>query len=117
MSIETQAILVGHLTATEVLAFLARQPSSQVLIRDMQRPDYKVIEFARPGGQLAALHLFLNSWAAQDYADVYSGPSTFVTVEYSPENADLLRAMVEEIGGFLRQMNSEQWVQLTPLHS
>lgn len=114
MSIESQAILSGHVPIERILHLLKMDVSGAITVRDMPRPEYKVIEFQRIDGSWSALNLFLNSWAADDYADAFQGPSTFLTAEYSPQNFNLVRAIATAVGGLARKTEAEPWVELEP---
>jgi hypothetical protein len=114
MSVESQAILVGHVPVDRIVRLLKAEVSGPVTVRDMQRPEYKIIEFQRVDGSWVALNLFLNSWAADDYADAFQGPSTFMTAEYSPQNFSLVRSIAAGIGGLARKAATEPWVELEP---
>jgi hypothetical protein len=50
MSVETQAILVGHVSAERVASVLRTEVTGQVAVRDMQRSEYKVVEFQSEDG-------------------------------------------------------------------
>lgn len=112
MSVETQAILVGHVSAERVASVLRTEVTGQVAVRDMQRSEYKVVEFQSEDGTWTVLHLFLESSVAEDYADAYDGESTFMTAEFSPQNVNLLRAITAALGGFTRRTTGEPWVAL-----
>jgi len=111
MSIESQAILAGHIPVERIVRLLKAEVSGPVAVRDMQRPEYKMIEFQWADGSWSALNLFLNSWAAEDYADAFQGPSTLMTAEYSPRNFNLVRSLASAIGGLARASESEAWVE------
>lgn len=112
MGAETQAILAGHIPVDRVVRLLKSEISGPVGVRDMQRPEYKVIEFQKLDGSWSALNLFLNSWAADDYADAFQGPSTFLTAEYNPQNFNLVWSIAAAIGGLARKTEDEPWVEL-----
>lgn len=63
---------------------------------------------------MGALNLFLDSWAAEDYADTFQGPSTLLTAEYSPQNFNLVRSIAAAVGGLARKTATEPWVELEP---
>ncbi len=112
MSVESQAILVGHIPVDRIVRLVKAEVSGPVAVRDMQRPEYKIIEFQKLDGSWAALNLFLDSWAAEDYADAFQGPSTLMTAEYSPQNFDLVRSIAAAVGGLARKTAAEPWVEL-----
>jgi hypothetical protein len=114
MSVESQAILAGHIPADRIVRLLKAEGSGPVTVRDMQRPEYKIIEFQKVDGSWVALNLFLDSWAADDYADVFQGPSTLMTAEYSPQNFNLVRSIAAAVGGLARKTGAEPWVELEP---
>lgn len=114
MTIEVQAILCGHLAAQTVSEILQNEILGTVSIRNMQRPEYKILEVNRPDGTVSALHLFLDSWAGEDYRDVFSGQSTFATMEYTPQNYSILLAVATVTGGLVRKSSTDSWVTLEP---
>lgn len=114
MSVESQAVLAGHVPIERIVGLLKTELSGRISVRDMQRPEYKVIEFQKLDGSWSALNLFLNSWAADNYADAFQGPSTFLTAEYNPQNFNLVRSIAAAIGGLARKTEAEPWVQLEP---
>jgi hypothetical protein len=112
MSVESQVILAGHVTVEHIVKLLKAEISGPIVVRDMPRSEYKVIEFQKVDGSWSALNLFLQSWAADDYADAFQGPSTFLTVEYNPQNFNLIRSIAAAVGGFARKTEAEPWVEL-----
>jgi len=114
MSVESQAILAGHIPVDRIVRLLKAEVSGPVAVRDMQRPEYKIIEFQKLDGSWATLNLFLDSWAAEDYANAFQGPSTLLTAEYNPQNFNLVRSITAAIGGLARKTTAEPWVELEP---
>jgi hypothetical protein len=112
MSVQTQAILAGHLAVDSIVRRLAAEVGSTVNVRDMQRPHYKIVEFQRSDGSWTALNVFLESWAAEDYADVFKGPSTLLTADYSPENFRIVQAIACAVGGLARRTEADPWIEL-----
>lgn len=114
MSIESQAILAGHVSVERIVRLLRAEVSGSITVRDMQRPEYKMIEFQWADGSWSALNVFLNSWAAEDYADAFKGPSTFLAADYSPRMFNIVRSLAAAIGGLARPSDAEPWVELEP---
>jgi hypothetical protein len=114
MSIESQAILAGHFSIDQIVRLVNSEISGKVTVRDMQRPEYKIVEYNKLDGSSATLNIFLNSWAGEDYSDVFTGPSTFMTTEYSPQNFNLVRSITAALGGLARKTEAEPWVELEP---
>lgn len=114
MSVESQAILAGHVPVERIVRLLKSEVGNKVVVRDMQRPEYKLIEFQRLDGTWHVFNVFLDSWAAADHADVYDGPSTFMTAEYTPMNFPLLRRIAAAIGGMARKTPADPWIELEP---
>lgn len=113
MSIETSAIIPTHVTAGDLCAQLRSLDGIVgVGTRNMHKPDYKVIEFTA-GDTKRALNVFLNSYAADDHADVYSGASTLLTLEFAPDSHAILSALVRATGGFVRRINGEPWERVS----
>jgi hypothetical protein len=114
MSIESQAILAGHVPVEEIARLIKSEVAGTVSVRSMQRPQYKMIEVEHIDGSWSAFSVFLESWAADDYASVFIGPSTLVTVDYSPLTFSLICSVTAAIGGFTRKTEGEPWVELEP---
>jgi hypothetical protein len=114
MSIESQAILAGHVPVDRIVSLLRSEVSGEITVRDMQRPEYKVVDFQKIDGSWTSLNLFLDSWAAVDYAEAFTGPSTLMTVEFSPQNFNVVRAITAAIGGLARRTADEPWAALQP---
>ncbi len=102
-SFGSQAILVGHVPVDRIVSLLRSEISSIITVRDMQRPEYKVIDLQRVDGSWASLNLFLESWAAEEYSEVFAVPSTLLTVQFSLQNFDLVQAIATAIGGLTRR--------------
>lgn len=114
MSIESQAILAGHVSVEEIARLIKSEVAGAVNIRSMQRPQYKMIEVEHLDGSWSAFSVFLESWAADDYANVFVGPSTMMTVDYSPLSFAIIRSVTAAIGGMVRKTEAEPWNELEP---
>jgi hypothetical protein len=113
MGLETQAILPGHLTAENIAGLLSKECKIKTAaIRAMHRPEYKVIEFLDSGSRVQVLNLFLQSYAASDYADVFTGDSTLVTAEFSPDSFEMLSTLAGATGGYVQRVSGEAWSQV-----
>jgi hypothetical protein len=114
MSTETSAILAAHITPGDICAKLRSLDGvTGVGTRNMHKPEYKIIEFTGADGARRALNVFLNSYAADDHADVYSGASTLLTLEFTPDSHAILSALVRVTGGYVRRINGEPWERVT----
>lgn len=113
MGLETQAIIPRHITVEDVCALLRSECEATVVIaRGMHRPEYSIIEFVDQQGEMQALNVFLQSYAAEDYRSVYSGPSTLLTLEFSPTNYDTLSALAGAAGGYVQRTGDEPWIKV-----
>jgi len=112
MSMETQAIYAGHVDVRALAVLLESAMVGRATVRAMHKPDYRIIEVARSDESVSAVHVFLNSWAAEDYSSVFTGPSTFATVQYSPRDYEALRAVAVSIGGTIRKTTADPWVEV-----
>jgi hypothetical protein len=109
MSLQTQAILPGHLTAAEIAVQIEQCSGFKVLgYRTMRVPEHVVFELEDTGGTLLCVEAFLNSWAADDYAAAFSKPSTLISIEYSPKAVELLRTVVPQ-DGLVRANDMSDW--------
>jgi hypothetical protein len=110
MGIETQAILLGNHSAEAVAELLANVcKASDVNIRRTHQPDFKTIEFCDSIGVHKSLDLFLNSYAASDYADVVEGETVLLSMEFSPQSYATVVAIVDAFGGYARRVSSDPW--------
>lgn len=108
MSLQTAAIIPAHVTIGELCAALRKIDGiANVGARQMTRPEYQLIEFLC-GNRRSAIHVFLASYAADDYADVVTGESTLLTIEASPYGKKLL-AHLAGSGGWVRGGDGEAW--------
>lgn len=113
MSLEIQTILLGHHTAEAIASCLnGHDKATVVAVRPMHKPDYKLLEGVLGTGQEFAINAFLNSFAVEDYAEVFNGPSTLLTVQYGPALAPVMEAVAREFGGYLRVPSSPEWKQI-----
>jgi hypothetical protein len=78
----------------------------------MRREDYCVIEFAAPARVTRAMDVFLNSFAADDYADLWAGPSTLLSIEHRPDSTALLRRLVPPSRGWVRDHEADRWAEV-----
>ncbi|WP_439546369.1 hypothetical protein [Sandarakinorhabdus sp.] len=110
MGIETQAILPGHLTVEKICGLLSANCKLTVAgARQMHRPDYYIVEFFDRNGTPQAVNVFLNSFAASDYQEVFKGDSTLVTMEFSPSNFEVVNALASVTGGYIQRTAEESW--------
>jgi hypothetical protein len=108
MGFDTQAILPGHPTAETLAERFSTIPGVGLLEwRAMRHPDHVIFEIATQGGN-QCVEAFLNSLAASDYADAFTGPSTLLTAEYNAKSLQFLTAVVGELG-LIRQHNEAGW--------
>lgn len=114
MAVESQAILSGHISVEQVVRLLKLEVTGPIKVRDMHQPEYKMVEYRKVDGSWSSLNLFLNSYAADDYADAFKGPSTFLTTEYSPQNFNLVRLIAAAVGGLARKTGADAWIELAP---
>lgn len=66
----------------------------------MRQPEHVLFELETDRGDVFVAEAFLQSWAAPDYATVYAGPSTFLTMEHSAMAISLLQKLVTDCGHF-----------------
>jgi hypothetical protein len=110
MSIQTQAILQGHISEDDLIAVFRQLAGPAASIRPTHKPTYRLIEI--PGlKEMEVIHLFLQSSVAEDYADITGMPSTFLTAALSDSSSQLLRRVAGQFGGFYRRTDTEPWQQ------
>lgn len=115
MSLQTQAILPGHLTVAEIAIRIEQASAFKVLgYRTMRVAEHVLFELENADGTVLCVEVFLNSWAAEDYAAVFSGESTLLTLEYSHFAAVLMQTLANS-GGFWRKTDEsvEGWLKLS----
>lgn len=109
MSLQTQAILPGHLTAAEIAVQLTEASNLRFLgYRNMRIPDHVLFEFEGNGNEILCFEAFLNSWAADDYADILNGASTMLTAAYSLSAIATFRRLLKG-NGFMRHHELCEW--------
>lgn len=114
MSIQTQAILSGHLRPEDIVTAVASLTGCNAAARPMHKTTYQLIEIMGPAGP-EALHLFLDSSVAEDYRDVTGDPSTFVSAQLSPFASATLKRLTEAFGGFYRHLDQDDWERIDPI--
>ena len=108
MSLQAQAIIPGHPTADEIAALLEKSGAARILgYRTMRRPEHVLFELQDDAGNLLCVEAFLNSWAAEDYAEAYPGPGTLLTAEHNPVTVALLTKAAT--GGMTRPHDMAKW--------
>ena len=113
MSIQSQAVLAGHISIDEIAEFLRDKCGYTTSVRAMRHEQYKLIEAALDPEIPFVFHVFLESYAAEDYAAAYREPSTLVSVEYSPEAFTIVSALANHFGGLHRRTDSTPWEAAT----
>lgn len=109
MSLQTQAILSGHLTAAEIAVRIEQASGFKVLgYRTMRLPEHVLFELEDAQGDIHCVEAFLNSWAAEDYAAAFKGPSTLLTMQHSPAAVRLLGSLAG-LSGLLREHDMAEW--------
>jgi hypothetical protein len=78
----------------------------------MRREDYWVVEFTDRAGAIRVMNVFLNSFAADDYADLWAGPSTLLWTEHRPDSTALLRRLVPPSRGWVRDHEADSWAEV-----
>jgi hypothetical protein len=110
MSINAQAVIAGHFGIEAVCEmFKEIRGVSDVHANPRYRPEHWEIRLRDASDSQHLFDVFLNSWAAEDYADAWQGPSTLLTCRYQPAAAVLLKALVELRGGIMRSHETEEW--------
>lgn len=80
MSLQTQAVVSGHLSVEDICRRLRENYGARSIVaRPGRHSDYWTIEFVDHDSSLHTLHAFLNSWAADDYAELGAGASTLLS--------------------------------------
>ena len=110
MSINAQAVIAGHFGIEAVCEmFKEILGVSDVHANSRYRPEHWEIRLRDASGNQHLFDVFLNSWAAEDYADAWLGQSTFLTCRYQSAAAILLKALIELRGGIMRSSETEEW--------
>jgi DNA-binding transcriptional MocR family regulator len=114
MSIQTQAILEGHIAEGDLLAAIRQIADPSGIVRPTHKQTYKLVELQGQTGP-EVIHLFLESSAAEDYADVTDKPSTFVSAQLSPGASATVKRLAEAFGGFYRRTEQDAWEAIRPI--
>ncbi|WP_374386539.1 hypothetical protein [Sandaracinobacter sp.] len=111
MSLQTQAILPGHLTAAEIAVRLEEASAMLVLgYRTMRIPEHVLFELEEPNGEILCIEAFLHSWAVEDYAAITKGNSILLTTEHSQRAVDAFRQITTG-GGWMREHELGSWTE------
>lgn len=113
MSLQSQAILPGHLSPHDVLTAVQQVSDQKVMLRPTHKPTYWLLEMHCPSGVEAA-HVFLKSSVAEDYLDVTAHPSTFLSIACSPVGSEVLRTLALHLGGHFRRTELDPWISADP---
>lgn len=108
MSLQTQIILPGHYTIAELASLLQEAGYSVTASRQMRVTDHALLEVEGVGGLAFAIEAFLNSFAAEDYQAAYTGPSTLLSMQYSPASVELAAGLGKH-GGCYREHDMLGW--------
>ena len=111
MSIQVQSILLGHLRPDDIASVIEKVTGNSCAIRPMHQQTYKIIEISN-GFEMEALHVFLESSVAEDYRELTSEPSTFISAQESPFTSAAVRRLAETFGGFHRSSDHEPWQRI-----
>lgn len=110
MGLETQAIVAEHLSVEEVCRRLRSvQGVGDAVPRPMHHPDYWIVEYTDREGTRMVIDLFLNSFAAEDYADLCQGPTTLLSTENRPDAVVLFQGVVSPSRGWVRAHEADKW--------
>lgn len=93
MSLSAQCILPGHLTVPEVARLLTTVGLTDVRAVARYRPEHWEIHFSVGLQADCVMDVFLNSWAAEDYLEAFSGPSTLLTMPASDQASGIFREL------------------------
>ena len=114
MGLETQAVLRGHVTVDAICERLAEIRSvTGIAVRSTHQPAYWMVEFIDRLGKARVLDVFINSYAATDYADLLSGQSTMLSMELGPTSEEIVVALALRSGGWIRHDSSGGWSELS----
>lgn len=110
MSLSAQCILPGHLTVLEVAHLLTTVGLTDVRAVARYRPEHWEIHFS-VGLQLeCVMDVFLNSWAAEDHMEAYSGPSTLLTMPASEQASGIFRELTKvRTAAMWRAHEADDW--------
>ncbi len=114
MSLQTQAVVSGHLTVEDICLRLRETGrASDIVARPGRHSDYWIVEFVDDRGGRRALHTFLNSWAAEDYAELGANESTLLSLEFAPDSPTLAEAVIGPSMGWMRRNEADSWTTVT----
>lgn len=110
MSLNTQAVIPGHLSIEDICRLLQEScRAREISAAPRYRPEHWEVTLVEPGGARLLLDVFLSSWAAEDYADVWQGPSTLLSCACQPAAVALLTAVAKSQDGIMRANETEPW--------
>lgn len=112
MGLETQAVVIGHLSIEEVCRRLrSAHGIGDAVARPMHHPDYWLVEFTDAGGERRVIDVFLNSFAAEDYVDLCQEPGTLLSTENRLDGVALLQGVIPPSRGWVRAHEADQWTE------
>jgi hypothetical protein len=93
MGLSAQCILPGHFTVTEIVSALAGIGLSDVRALPRYRPEHWEFRFVADDRSECVMDAFLNSWAADDYPDAFTGESTLLTMPSSAQTSTIFQKL------------------------
>lgn len=108
MSVTSQAVLPGSRDHLSVADLVSQCGAKVVNIQQRYRPEHWELAVSQDESTIV-IDVFLNSWAAEDYKSVMTGPSTLLVASLSPAAADLFRRLAASANGWYRRTDSDEW--------
>ena len=112
MSIQSLIIIPKHLDIDEVGGSITSAfggKSFKILPR--YNANHKLIELTDSNGTIRQIDVFLNSYAADDYATVYSGDSTLIALPFDPIAWNAMERLSQAENAISRKHDGAEWVQ------
>jgi hypothetical protein len=111
MSIQSQAIIRGHHSPDTLVSAVRQSTQRTASARATRSPDYWLIETETPHG-IETLHAFIGSSAVEDYREVTTEPSILISIQSSPFARAIVRELAAKWGGFYRETEMDQWLEV-----
>jgi hypothetical protein len=115
MGIDTLGVISGHLRISEIEnAVRDALPWALVSARQLTGPDVWIVDAISGTEDATTVTVYLNSYAASDYAELGSQDTTLVLVEHGPQSDVLVRKIIGKRSGWIKTHDGAVWQATDP---
>lgn len=117
MSLNTQIVIPADLAIEDVCRLFGTMAGAgNVFARPMRRAEHWVVEFVDAEGQPGSADAFLRSYAAEDYRELTSGPSTLLSMPSRPSAQAIAHKIAAGLQGWFRPHEGAAWRHAEDTH-